>query len=602
MKKIFLFLALGFLSRSSFGQHPDIHPRPEHPSAGETFSLIPDPNVDIRAVYRITFKGESIEMPGHDGKYAQLSVTDSTAGFFLITHTGDDAVDQGRAVICYPKGMTTAPRGAWYSFYQFVKVNPGNVIIPEPDSLAYTWIDKEIQLYPVAKASHLAEYLFSIASFKKKAGAAAVIRELDALSRKKDPTVDDLLLLNNLYELYGQQVKAAQYAVLLRDKYHDGRFKLEKIKLASMEEDVYAHKLEYYKTMQIDQPAVMVYHNAVGEYIKRNDFKAIDELIGDKPKEVWGRTYYLVALSLLEQHKDPAMAAKYVSYDFEVAKEAYDHPRSDDPLARYSKYNLGKGYELKAMLLAQDGHFGPALALFDSTKKYASIQYNDYVEALYLQTMAHSDRYAEVKDKLEERIKRGADNPIINDAFRTVWSHHPTDGGYDAYLAKFVTITKDSLKVHVSNSMISVPAPDFALVDLQGNTVLLSSLRGKVVVIDFWATWCGPCVASFPKMDETREKYKDDPNVVFLFVDSWEAHTASRIKITEFLKDRNVASFHALLDDEDKAINAYKVTGIPTKFIIDKNGNIRFNIVGNPPELDAILPEMSAMIEMVKKG
>ena len=616
MKKIFLILAITGVSTGSFAQRPnthpkqadthpqqaDIHAQPEHPSAGETLTLSTDPGVDIRTVYRVLLNGEGIEMPARGGKYEQLSVTDSTAGFFLITHTGTDAVDQARSILCFPKGTTIPSKGAWYGFYNFVKTNPAELLIPDQDSLAFTWLDKEIQLYPASKAAHVAEYLFAMATFKKKAATATIIRELEMLGRKKDLSIDELLLLNNLYELYGQPAKAAQYAAILRDKYHDGRFKLEGIKLGSIEDEVYDRKLEYYKSMQVDQPALMVYHNAIGEYLKKNDFKHIDELIGDKPKDVWARTYFTVAFELLVQHKDPAMAAKYAKYDFETAKEAYDHPKEGDPFARYAKFNLGKGYELKAMQLARDGQFAAALPFYDSTKKYAALIPNDYADALYMQTMAHSDHYAEVKTKLEERMRRGADNPIINDALKTVWQHNPTTGGYNAYLSSFVTITNDSLKVHVSNTMINIPAPDFSLVDMQGNTVSLSSLKGKVVVIDFWATWCGPCVASFPKMDETREKYKDDDNVVFLFVDSWEAHTASRVKITEFLKDRNVPSLHALLDDEDKAITAYKVKGIPTKFIIDRNGNIRFNIVGNPPELDAILPEMSAMIEMVKKG
>jgi len=94
----------------------------------------------------------------------------------------------------------------------------------------------------------------------------------------------------------------------------------------------------------------------------------------------------------------------------------------------------------------------------------------------------------------------------------------------------------------------------------------------------FWATWCGPCIASFPALQKVVTKYQDNPNVQFLFVDSWETGDDKQKGAADFIA-KNKYTFNVLMDDNNSTIGAFGINGIPTKFILDKTGQIQFIFV-----------------------
>lgn len=124
-------------------------------------------------------------------------------------------------------------------------------------------------------------------------------------------------------------------------------------------------------------------------------------------------------------------------------------------------------------------------------------------------------------------------------------------------------------------------AKDFEAVDLQGNTVALSSLKGKVIYIDVWAIWCGPCMEEMPHLEKLKEKYKEDSRVaiVSLSIDdipeSWK----------ENVRKRNAGGIQWNL--QRSLLHAYNVAAIPRAFLIDKNFVIQdFNApVPSAPQL-----------------
>lgn len=138
-------------------------------------------------------------------------------------------------------------------------------------------------------------------------------------------------------------------------------------------------------------------------------------------------------------------------------------------------------------------------------------------------------------------------------------------------------------------------APDFMVNDLEGKPVKLSDFRGKVVVLDFWATWCVPCLASMPETNAIAAKYKDR-GVVVLGINVWDEAKAFKSWVPQHPE---FGAIQFLLDPngnnkQDIARNLYKVYAIPTQYVIDKKGIVQTAFLGAPPkgELEKRLEEI----------
>jgi thiol-disulfide isomerase/thioredoxin len=114
------------------------------------------------------------------------------------------------------------------------------------------------------------------------------------------------------------------------------------------------------------------------------------------------------------------------------------------------------------------------------------------------------------------------------------------------------------------------PAPNLALPDAQGSVVALDTLRGKVVYVDFWASWCGPCRRSFPWMNEMQQKYGGKGlAIVAVNVDK------KRADANKFLA-QIPASFPVVFDEAGASPAAFGVKGMPSSYLIDARGNVAF--------------------------
>ena len=135
-----------------------------------------------------------------------------------------------------------------------------------------------------------------------------------------------------------------------------------------------------------------------------------------------------------------------------------------------------------------------------------------------------------------------------------------------------------------TKSLKGQAAPDFNLKTLDGKDVKLSALKGKVVLIDFWATWCPPCVKGLPHVNEIAQKKElTDKGLVVLAVNVQEKAAT----VQKFMEAKKL-SLTVPLDADGKASEAYLVQGIPTTLVVGRDGKISEVFVGLPPKITAI--------------
>ncbi len=140
-----------------------------------------------------------------------------------------------------------------------------------------------------------------------------------------------------------------------------------------------------------------------------------------------------------------------------------------------------------------------------------------------------------------------------------------------------------------ANSFIGKPAPDFEVIGLNGEKLSLEKYRGQVVLLDFWATWCAPCIAEMPHVKKTYQKYKDqDFEIISISLDQ------AVQPLEEYIKKEGLA-WPQFLDDGRKISKLYNVSAIPSTFLINGDGVVRkTNLRGSALE--------TAVAELVKEN
>lgn len=478
----------------------------------------------------------------------------------------------------------------------------------------FSLYQQEFALYPQSKKENETSYYTLMAHIPAyKDSISAKLIQLN-----KSTAESDLMLASALFNATKKTKSADSLNAVIRVKFPNGSLVTNELISAFYNEKDLAKKDSIYNIYNTKFPEKTIDKNSLSDYFRvqlagayltigdMDHYKKYEALI--KNRENLAGTMNDAAYGWAKKGEKLDLAEQLSKGSLDILSDAIANAKATpDATADEIKKNYAFSYDLfadtYALILFKESKFADALKyeqpVVDHSTKIDGEIYEHYVEIL-----GEVGQYAKGQEFAEKAIKAGQGSDVTKAELKKDYLKlKGNDNGFDQYLATLVSDAQTKAKEELAKTMIDKPAPLFALKDLNGKSYALSDLKGKVVILDFWATWCGPCKASLPGMQMAVNKYKDDPNVIFLFVDTWENGDDFITGVKKFIAD-NKYVFNVLIDEkgsdgrQSKVVGSFGVEGIPTKFIIDKNGHIRFKYVGYSGTPEKLVDEVSNMVDM----
>lgn len=495
--------------------------------------------------------------------------------------------------------------------------NAGSFDIKANPVQANQWLDEAFAAQASLRAPNLITYLRNLINIKRgAAGKPEALTLLAELEKSGQATEKDWIAAVRLYEFLQEMEKAQALKEQIRRTFPKGVYlQQERRQAVSAEPDTLRRKqllLAYKKdfppkTESERKDLSRMYAGLATLYAENNNWSGFPSFAGSMDAATRAALYNDVAWDQANAGTNLPRALNLSEKAMRWARNQIAAPETERP----PQMNAERALEQRRQLYASYADtYAFVLGKLERWAEAAGIQ-QEAVEIFEGNNTEMNDRFIQYLEKsqapelryqLEGFVLKGQANTAMKEAFRKqLGMADKSEAGVVAYMNRVELAAKERLRKSLSEKMTQVAAADFNLKTLEGKSVSLASLRGKVVVVDFWATWCGPCKASFPAMQKSQNEYAKDSSVVFLFINTWErVSMEGKAKLAgDFILEKGYP-FQVLLDLEDATVAAFGVSGIPTKFVLDAQGNIRFKSIGWGGDAEALVTELGLMIELAK--
>lgn len=629
MQSTLKVLLLLLISVSSFAQQ-NFSYTPEKPKPGETISITYRTAGDIAntlmPVEAIVYQYGSNKQKADDlllkktaDGFVASFTADTAANFIFFSFSADKKYDNnsndGYFIRLYENDKVR--KGSYinqYMFYQFLGNDAG---VERNNEKALAAMESEFSLHPDNRKPWLASYVRLKNNVKKDATNTLALLEIESLFKSGLKEEADYETLAGLYTLAKLPEQAKWVNNLWKEKFPQGKWTINETlqayyaqrdpeKREAQLKDI-IQKIETDKRWENVRQNIPYFQTLIvnGYAAKKNWVKMKEAAAKIEDKATLAQSYNSAAWEMQKKGEDLEIAEEMSRFATEYSREQLLKPTAKKPESmtetqwkKSAEFSYAQNADTYGMVLYRMGQFKKGLPF----AKEAAIKILQGKDADYNNTYALLAEKVvpakKLKPELEQFVKEGKSSSDMKEILKRIYTREKkSEDGFDQYITALMEESRLKMLKDIQKSMLNETSPAFALVNLEGKKVDMAELKGKVVVVDFWATWCGPCIASFPGMQKMVTKYKDNPDVKFVFVDTWETKEDKMKNAQEFISS-NKYSFDVLMDNDNKVVEQFKVEGIPTKFVIDKNGVIRFKSVGFSGSDDKLIAELTAMIDI----